>query len=121
MEYKYLKEQKLIILLGDIMLNTLHTQELSQVSGGNFFDFFTDNNNDCMGGGRSQAVKCYNENGIATRGWETKNWDCAVWFCCSGDKGEYFHVVSGREYMHCKTGARRTISTSNPETLDGII
>jgi hypothetical protein len=100
--------------------------EVNIVAGGSgvfdgFVSVFSNNRGDCMGDGRNQPVNCYDANGNNARGWMAYNWDCAKWFCCSGDKGGYSHIVMGKEYENCITGRHRTLDVSNPDNLNGLI
>lgn len=101
-------------------MTNLQKKELLSIAGGWHLPF-GNNNMGCMGSDRNQPVTCYDSKGESSRGWKTKTWDCAKWFCCSGDKGEYFHMVMNNEYYHCKTGNQKTLEAKNPENLKGLI
>lgn len=101
------------------MLKTLQKKELLMVFGGNFFDFF--DLGGCMGSGRDQLVTCYNSSGKAVRGWKARSWSCAKWFCCSGDKGQYSHVVMGKEYLNCHSDDYKILQVANPANLKKFI
>ncbi len=47
---------------------------------------------DCMGEGRTVPIDCLNDKNEHVRSWKVRpegGTFCAVWFCCSGDKGGY--------------------------------
>jgi|GEM_PF-3772745 hypothetical protein len=99
------------------MILNLQKQESNLVSGGagaleNAYHFcfdrighwpFSNNLIKCMGSDRNTTVTCYDSDKKGARGWMAKDFECANWFCCSGDKGDYSYVsINNGDLVPCQ-------------------
>ena len=99
-----------------IMIKTIQKRECLIVTGGGFCwaDLEAIKH---MGENRNQDVSCYNKSGEEVDSWKSRDWNGAIWYCCTcGRRGPFPYMSMNNRVYDCVNNKELDIS---PTIFDG--